>query len=44
MSRVTLNDLQAVLTIARRGTFRAAAIDLDMSTTALSHTIARLEA
>lgn len=44
MSRMTLNDLQAVLTIARRGTFRAAAIDLDMSTTALSHTIARLEA
>lgn len=38
-----LQDLNAVLAIARRGTFRAAAIDMDMSTTALSHMIARLE-
>lgn len=39
-----LKGLEAVLTIARRGSFRAAALDLAMSTTALSHTIARLEA
>lgn len=44
MDRTSLGDLQAVLAIARRGSFRAAAIDLDMSTTALSHAIARLEA
>lgn len=39
-----LMRLEAVLAIARRGSFRAAALDLGMSTTALSHTIARLEA
>ncbi|MFN7052101.1 MAG: LysR family transcriptional regulator, partial [Gemmobacter sp.] len=39
-----LKGLEAVLTIARRGSFRAAALDLGMSTTALSHTIGRLEA
>lgn len=39
-----LKALEAVLAIARRGSFRAAALDLGMSTTALSHTIARLEA
>jgi len=44
MQRVALNDLEAVLAVARRRSFRAAAIDLDMSTTALSHAIARLEA
>lgn len=38
-----LKGLEAVLTIARRGSFRAAALDLGMSTTALSHTIGRLE-
>lgn len=43
MQQTNLNDLEAVIAIARRGTFRAAAIELDMSTTALSHTIARLE-
>ncbi|WP_333012749.1 LysR family transcriptional regulator [Kluyvera sichuanensis] len=43
MSRVTLTDLEAVMAIARRGTFRAAAVDLDVSTTALSHTIAKFE-
>lgn len=42
--RAGLNDLEAVVAIARRGSFRAAAIDLGMSTTALSHAIARLEA
>lgn len=35
--------LEAVLAIARHGSFRAAALDLGMSTTALSHTIGRLE-
>lgn len=39
-----LKGLEAVLAIARHGSFRAAALDLGMSTTALSHTIARLEA
>ena len=39
-----LKTLDAVLAIARRGSFRAAALDLGMSTTALSHSIARLEA
>nr|WP_018325067.1 LysR family transcriptional regulator [Rhizobium giardinii] len=36
--------MEAAVAIARRGTFRAAAIDLGISTTALSHTIGRLEA
>ncbi|WP_222409882.1 LysR family transcriptional regulator [Rhizobium leguminosarum] len=40
----SLKELEAAIAIARRGTFRAAAIDLGMSTTALSHTISRLEA
>lgn len=41
---VGLKGLEAVMVIARRGSFRAAALDLGMSATALSHTIARLEA
>ncbi|WP_288375010.1 LysR family transcriptional regulator [uncultured Pseudomonas sp.] len=44
MERVSLNDLDAVLAIARRASFRAAAIDLGMSTTALSNAISKLEA
>ncbi|BCG25253.1 LysR family transcriptional regulator [Pseudomonas tohonis] len=32
------------MAVARRGSFRQAAVDLDISTTALSHTIAKLEA
>jgi DNA-binding transcriptional LysR family regulator len=44
MEQANLRELEAVVAIARRGTFRAAAIDLGMSTTALSHTISRLEA
>ncbi|EMH6516953.1 LysR family transcriptional regulator [Raoultella planticola] len=44
MSRITLTDLDAVMAIARRGTFRAAAIELGVSTTALSHIIAKFEA
>lgn len=38
-----LKGLESVLAIARRGSFRAAAIDLGISTTALSHTVRRLE-
>ena len=44
MEHASLKELEAAIAIARRGTFRAAAIDLGMSTTALSHTISRLEA
>nr|CAD6437601.1 LysR family transcriptional regulator [Rhizobium sp. Q54] len=44
MDKTGLVELNAVLAIARRGTFRAAAIDLNMSTTALSHAIGKLEA
>jgi len=44
MEHTNLKELEAVIAIARRGTFRAAAIDLGMSTTALSHTIGRIEA
>ncbi|MCF1503808.1 LysR family transcriptional regulator [Afifella sp. H1R] len=43
MDRLGLNDLQAVLAIARKGSFRAAALDLGMSTTALSNAIGKLE-
>lgn len=39
-----LKGLEAVLAVARRGSFRAAALHLGLSTTALSHTIGRLEA
>lgn len=42
--RLGLNELEAVLAVARRASFRQAAIDLDVSTTALSNTIAKLEA
>ncbi|WP_283180172.1 LysR substrate-binding domain-containing protein [Gemmobacter sp. 24YEA27] len=44
MAEIGLNGLEAVLAIARRGSFRAAALDLGMSTTALSHVVGRLEA
>lgn len=43
MERANLNDLKAVMAIAKRGTFRGAAIELGMSTTALSHVIVKLE-
>jgi len=43
MTRSVLADLDAVLSIARRGSFRAAALELGMSTTALSNAIAKLE-
>jgi len=44
MAGYSLHEFDAVLAIARRGTFRAAAIDLGMSATALSNAIAKLEA
>ncbi len=44
MSRLALRDFDAVLAVARRASFRRAAIDLGMSTTALSHVVARIEA
>jgi len=42
--RLGLSELDAVIAVARRGSFRQAAIDLGVSTTALSNTIAQLEA
>jgi DNA-binding transcriptional LysR family regulator len=42
--RIGLNELEAVMAVARLGSFRQAAIELDVSTTALSNTIAKLEA
>ncbi|MFL9828948.1 LysR substrate-binding domain-containing protein [Rhodoplanes sp. SY1] len=44
MYRPGLNELDAVIAIARRGSFRAAALDLGMSTTTLSNAIGKLEA
>jgi DNA-binding transcriptional LysR family regulator len=43
MTRSVLVELNAVLSIARHSSFRAAALDLGMSTTALSNSIAKLE-
>lgn len=43
MTRHALIELEAVLAIVRRGSFRAAALDLGMSTTALSNAIGKLE-
>jgi DNA-binding transcriptional LysR family regulator len=43
MSRHGLIELEAVLAIARRGSFRAAALELGISTTALSNAVAKLE-
>ena len=44
MYRPGLNDLEAVVAISRRASFRAAAVDLGMSATALSSAIGKLEA
>lgn len=44
MYRPGLNDLDAVIAIARERSFRAAALDLGMSATALSNAVAKLEA
>jgi len=43
MTRQGLVELDAVLAIARRGSFRAAALDLEMSTSALSNAVGKLE-
>src|SRR3984957_14985026 len=43
MSRASLGELEAVATVARAGGFRAAARDLGVSSSALSHSIAALE-
>lgn len=43
MSRHGLTELEAVLAIATRGSFRAAALELGLSTTALSNLIAKME-
>ncbi|MCW2410734.1 DNA-binding transcriptional LysR family regulator [Sphingobium sp. B8D3D] len=43
MKRHSLTELDAVVAIVRRGSFRAAAIDLGTSTSALSNAIGKLE-
>jgi DNA-binding transcriptional LysR family regulator len=43
MKGQALSDLEAVIAIARRGSFRGAARDLEVSPAALSHAIATLE-
>lgn len=43
MTRHSLIDLQAVLAIARSGSFRAAALELGLSTTAISNAVGKLE-
>jgi DNA-binding transcriptional LysR family regulator len=44
MTRPGLSDLEAVIAVAREGSFRGAALALGMSTTALSNAVAKLEA
>ncbi|MGU9818835.1 LysR substrate-binding domain-containing protein [Pseudomonas sp. LF135] len=44
MNTSGLNELEAVLAVARHRSFRAAATELNVSTSALSHSIAALEA
>ncbi|SDI88572.1 LysR family transcriptional regulator [Alloyangia pacifica] len=43
MATYKLADFDAVLAIARRGSFRAAALDVGMSTSALSSAVSKLE-
>jgi len=43
MTRSVLADLDAVLSVVRQGSFRAAALELGVSTTALSNAVAKLE-
>lgn len=43
MSRHSLIELEAVLAIVRCGSFRAAALDLGLSTTAISNAVSKLE-
>lgn len=44
MARLGLQDLEAVVAVARRSSFRGAALELGMSTTALSNAVGKLEA
>lgn len=44
MADVSLSEMEAALAIARRGTFRAAAVECGLSAAALSHQVAKLEA
>ncbi|MFM0381273.1 LysR family transcriptional regulator [Paraburkholderia strydomiana] len=44
MNRSGLTELEVVLAVARRRGFRSAAVDLDMSTSAVSNAVAGLEA
>jgi DNA-binding transcriptional LysR family regulator len=44
MHRGSLAELEAVIAVARRGNFRAAALEIGMSSSALSHAVAGLEA
>ena len=44
MARLGLHDLEAVVAVARRSSFRGAALELGMSTTALSNAVGKLEA
>ena len=43
MTQHSLTELDAVLMVARRGKFRAAAVELGVSTTALSNAVGKLE-
>jgi DNA-binding transcriptional LysR family regulator len=43
MYKSGLMELEAVVAIARLGSFRAAAVDLDVSPTAISNAVANLE-
>lgn len=44
MARANYNDLQAFMTVAREGSFTRAAAKLEVTQSALSHTIRSLEA
>src|SRR5580658_8110573 len=44
MNKSGLTELEAVVAVARRGSFRAAALELGMSPTALGNAVAGLEA
>jgi DNA-binding transcriptional LysR family regulator len=44
MFKTGLHDLEAVVAVARKSSFRAAALELGMSTTALSNAVGKLEA
>jgi DNA-binding transcriptional LysR family regulator len=43
MDRVSLTELEAIIAVAREGSFRKAALALGMSTTSLSNAVAKLE-